>query len=608
MSFGVADEHLIDLDRVGNRVVRRRSLRLLGDLLRPVRWRVALLAVLVVLAQGARALGPVIVASAINDALPALQSGDPVAVLLHGAAYLTVGVAGGLLGWYSVRLTAWVSQYALLDLRRRVFLHVQRLSLEFHERYTSGRAIARQTSDLDAIRELLDGGVTQVLSSFVYMAFIAILLTALDPWSGAILLVAAVPAILLTRWFHRASRRQYRATRVASANLIVQFVETMTGIRAVQAFRRERDFTRQHTDLSEEYRRADARSLGLNGIYDPGLVLIGNLTTAVVLGIDGFRVISGGLAVGTLIAAILYTKRFFTPLEQMARFYNSLQAAIASLEKISGLLEERPGIANHAHPVRLTRARGAVSLRRVTFGYGGGAPQLSAFDLDIPPGQTVALIGATGAGKSTIAKLVARFYDVDSGAVVIDGTDVREIDLGDLRRSVVVVTQEAYLFSGTVADNIALGRPDASREEIVATARAIGAHEFIEALPEGYDTEVNKRGGRLSAGQRQLISFARAHIADPRVLILDEATSSLDIPSEAIVHEALKSLLTGRTAIIIAHRLSTIEIADRVVVLRGGRIVDDDTPEALESEAGEYSQLRAEWLAATDYARPTQRN
>ncbi|QAY72655.1 ABC transporter ATP-binding protein [Agromyces protaetiae] len=596
---GVAFEDDILLERERARFVRRRSLRLLGSLLRPMRWRFALMLLLVTTAQGARALGPLLVASALDAGLPTLLGGDPTRVLVDGGLYLTAAVAGGVLTLWFIRLNARISQAVLFDLRKRVFLHTQRLSLEFHETYTSGRIIARQTSDLDAVREVLDSGVNQLLSGFLYMAFIAALLFVLDPWSGLMLLVTAVPVWFLTRWFQQKSQLHYRSTRVASANLIVQFVETMAGHRAVQAFHREKRNAAEHARLAEEYRIADQRAVGLIGVYNPGLVLIGNLAVAGILAVDGYRVFAGALPLGALVAAVLYAKRFFTPVQDMAQFYNSMQSSVAALEKISGLLEEQPTIRPPRQPVALPRAAGRIEFDGVRFAYTPGRDILPRLDVDIAAGQTVALVGSTGAGKSTLAKLVARFYDASEGEVRLDGVDVRDLAFADLRRAVVMVTQEAFLFSGSIADNIAIGRPGATLDEIRAAARAVGADRFIELLPEGYDTDVNKRGGRLSAGQRQLVSFARAFLADPAVLILDEATSSLDLPSEALVQRGLAKLLRGRTAIIIAHRLSTVEIADRVLVLGGGRVLEDGTPAELVASGGEFAALHAEWEAST---------
>ncbi|MEQ1735535.1 MAG: ABC transporter ATP-binding protein, partial [Rhodoglobus sp.] len=437
--------------------------------------------------------------------------------------------------------------------------------------------------------------INQLVQGLLFMVFVAIALFSLDGVSGLLLLVALVPLGILTRWFQVESQRHFRQTRTASAKLIVQFVETMTGIRAVKAFRKEKRNEVEFGGLVENYRHANARVIQLFGIYDPGLVLIGNLTLAALLLVDGLRVASGELPVGVLLAALLYARQFFAPAQEMAMFYNSYQSAAAALEKISGVLEERPTVADPEGPVDLLQAQGRVTFDHVEFEYQAGRPVLDHIELDIPAGQTIALVGSTGAGKSTLAKLISRFYDPTEGSVQLDGVDLRRLHPKDLRRAIVMVTQEAYLFSGTVADNIALGKPDATREEIIRAAKSVGANEFIEALPNGYDSDVNKRGGRVSAGQRQLLSFARAFIADPVVLILDEATASLDIPSERLVQEGLQTLLADRTAVIIAHRLSTVAIADRVLVMEHGKIVEDGTPAELIAGTGRFAQLHAAW-------------
>ena len=591
---GVADEENSYLDRTRSKAVRRRSLRLLGSLLRPVRPLFVVTVVLVVLAQAAKVAGPALIAWAVDRGLPAAIDGDWGPAIGFGVAYvLSAMVAGGGTAGY-IRFAAHVSQAILLDLRQRVFRQTQRLSLEFHESYTSGRIISRQTADLEALRELLDNGITSLASGLLFMTFTGISLFLMDWQAGLVLLVAVLPVWLVTRWFQKRSQVLYRISRVASARLIVNFVETMTGMRAVQAFRREQANDEVYGGLTEDYRQNNARTMGLNGIYDPALQLIGNITVAVALAIGSFRVLDGGIEVGTLLATLLYTKRFFQPVQQMGMFYNSFQSASAALEKISGLLEEVPSVRAAEHPVPLPKASGHLRFDGVRFGY-GEATVLPDLDLDIPSGQIIALVGQTGAGKSTVAKLVARFYDVNSGRITLDGVDLREVAPRDLRRAVVMVTQEAYLFSGTVRDNIALARPDASDAEIEAAARAVGAHDFITALPEGYDTDVNKRGGRVSAGQRQLISFARAFLADPAVLILDEATSSLDIPGERLVQRGLQTLLADRTALIIAHRLSTVSIADRVLVMSEGVVVEDGSPEELIGSAGRFAALHQAW-------------
>ena len=592
---GVAGEERHDFTKDESQQIRARSLRLLGSLLRPVRARLWLTMAIVVVSTAAQVAGPALIAYGIDTGLPALTQGDWMPVGLAGLAYLFTGIVGAfLIAWY-IRLSARISQAVLLDLRTRIFLHTQKLSLEFHESYTSGRIISRQTSDLDAIRELLDEGINQLVRGVLYMAFTGIALVVLDPVSGLVLVGALVPLVILTRWFQQRSQALFRRSRVASAKLIVQFVETMTGIRAVQAFRTERRNQKEFGRLVEDYRDVNARVIQLFGIYDPGLILIGNATVAVVLLVGGFRVIDGSLAIGVLLATLLYTRRFFDPMEDMAMFYNGYQSAASALEKISGVLEEQPSVPDPARPVDLWKADGTVRFERVEFAYTPERVILPRFDLTIPAGQTVALVGSTGAGKSTLAKLIARFYDPSDGVVELDGVDLRQLHPKDLRRAIVMVTQEAYLFSGSVADNIALGKPDATFDEIVAAARAVGAHEFIEGLPNGYDTDVNKRGGRVSAGQRQLISFARAFLADPAVLILDEATSSLDIPSERAVQEGLQSLLADRTAVIIAHRLSTVAIADRVLVMEHGRIVEDGSPAELIGGTGRFAAMHAAW-------------
>lgn len=593
---GVAGEERDDFTKAESRQIRARSLRLLGSLVRPVRGRVIATMGVIVVSTALQVAGPALIALGLNEGLPALiDQNDWMPIALIVGAYLLTGVVGAsLIALFQV-MSARLSQAILLDLRKRVFLHTQRLSLQFHESYTSGRIIARQTSDLDSIRELLDSGLTQLVSGALYMGFTAAALVLLDPTSGLVLAAALIPLVALTRWFQVRSQRLFRQTRVASARLIVQFVETMTGIRAVKAFRKESRNEERFGDLVEDYRHANARVIQVFGIFDPGLVLIGNVTVAAVLLTGGFRVIDGALSVFTLLSVVLYTRRFFDPAEEMAMFYNSYQSAAAALEKISGVLEEKPSVPDPTTPIDLWTARGALHFDRVRFAYTPEKVVLPELELSIPAGQTIALVGTTGAGKSTLAKLIARFYDPTEGAVTLDGVDLRRLHPKDLRRAIVMVTQEAYLFSGTVADNIALGKPDATREEIIAAAQAVGAHDFIVSLPNGYDTDVNKRGGRVSAGQRQLISFARAFLADPVVLILDEATASLDIPSERLVQRGLQTLLADRTAVIIAHRLSTVAIADRVLVMEHGHIVEDGTPAELIAGTGRFAQLHAAW-------------
>lgn len=592
---GVAGEDRIEYSREESKRIRARSLRLLGEILRPSRARLLLSLALVVVSTVAQVAGPALIAWGIDTGIPLATAGDwSVALWASGLFFAAAFINGATIYWFVRGFTA-VGQNALLVLRTKLYRHTQRLSLEFHESYTSGRIIARQTSDLDSIREFLGESLNSVIAGGLFMIFTAVALVWIDGPSGLLLLVAVVPIALLTRWFQLRSQLVFRASRVASVQLIVKFVETMTGIRAVQAFRAEARNEQVFGELNKRYVGLNDRSMVLFAIFTPTLNAVASVTLAVVLLVGGFRVIDGALAVGVLLAVLIYVRQFFQPLEEVAAFYNGYQSAAAALEKISGVLAEDPTVPEPVAPQPLGQATGQVSFEQVSFEYLSGRPILPEFTLDVPAGQTIALVGATGAGKTTLAKLLARFYDPTAGRVTLDGVSLRELSGTDLRRAVVMVTQDAYLFSGSVAENIALGKPGAGQDEIERAARAVGAHEFISALPDGYDTDVNKRGGRVSAGQRQLISFARAFIADPAVLILDEATSSLDIPSERLVQHALQTLLADRTALIIAHRLSTVAIADRVLVMEAGQIVEDGSPAELIAGTGRFAKLHAAW-------------
>jgi ABC-type multidrug transport system fused ATPase/permease subunit len=456
--------------------------------------------------------------------------------------------------------------------------------------------ISRLTSDVDSISELADGGLEDLLLAGLSVISVAGMLLWLDLELALVTLLSFPFLLWLSAWFRRNSAVAYRRTRETIALVIVHFVESLGGIAAVQAFRREGRNQDIFDAVNDDYRLANRRAFRLISTFAPGVNLIGNVTVAVVLTYGGWRVMHGQTELGVLAAFLLYLRWFFEPMQELSMFYNSLQSATAALEKLSGVLDEEPDVAEPTSPVQLAQpVRGELALQAVSFHYREGRPVLPQLDLLIPAGQTVALVGATGAGKSTIAKLVTRFYDPSDGNVLLDGVDLRDLAEAVLRRAVVMVTQENFLFSGTVADNIEFGRPGASRADVEAAAQAIGADGFIRALPDGYDTEVRKRGGRLSAGQRQLVAFARAFLADPAVLILDEATSSLDLPSERAVQRALRTILADRTAIVIAHRLSTVEIADRVLVLDDGRVVEDGPPSSLVAAEGEYARLHQQW-------------
>jgi ATP-binding cassette, subfamily B, bacterial len=591
---GVATEDVDELPASASSFLNGRSRRLLGDLLRPHRRALWALLAVILLQNLAWLAGPFLIGVGIDSAVPALRAGDGrplvwTTVAMVGAALVNTG-----LRYVFLVGSGRVGQAVLLALRRRIFRHVQHLPLSFHERYTSGKTISRLTSDVEALAELLDEGLDGLLNALFSIATIGVVLLVLDLPLGLVALLGFPALYLVSRWFQRQSTIAYRRTRQTVAALIVQFTETFGGIRAVQAFRREPRNDELHARLNEDNRTANHRAFWLIAVFIPTVTIIGNLVTVAVLGVGALRVLDGGLAVGVLVSFLLYLRRFFDPLQDVAMFYNSYQSASAALEKLSGVLEERSTVPEAADPLPLPQPVGEVVFDRVRFSY-GATTVLPDLQLTVPAGQTVALVGATGAGKSTLARLAARFYDPIEGQVRLDGVPLHRLADADLRRSAVMVTQEGFLFSGTVADNIAFGLPGASRDEVEAAARAIGAHGFITALPDGYDTDVRKRGGRLSAGQRQLVSFARAFLADPAVFILDEATSSLDVPSERLVQRALQTLLADRTALIIAHRLSTVEIADRVLVMDDGRIVEDGSPEELVAGSGRFADLHRAW-------------
>ncbi|MCC5575541.1 ABC transporter ATP-binding protein [Microtetraspora sp. AC03309] len=557
----------------------------------------ALLFAIIVLSSGAGLAIPYLVAAGIDDGIPPMLRDDGSGTLLViVAAIVTAALIQALTRQAFLRLSGRIGQDILLELRRRVFDHFQKLSLSFHEKYTSGRVISRLTSDIEAIAELLASGLDGLVTAVLTLVGTAVMLLVLDAHLAVVALLPLPLLLLFTRWFRRESGLTYRRTREAVALVIVHFVESMTGIRAVQAFRREPRNQEIFERLNDDYRDANMRAARIVAIFMPGIKLIGNVTVAAVLLYGGWLALHDAVTVGVLAAFLLYLRQFYEPMQEISQFYNTLQSAGAALEKLSGVLEEEPAVAEPRRPAALPYARGSVRFDGVEFSYTGGTPVIPALDLEIPAGQTVAVVGTTGAGKTTLAKLISRFYDPVAGRVLLDGVDLRDLDEAVLRRSVVMVTQENFLFTGTVADNIRFGRPEAGDEDVVAAARAIGAHDFIAALPDGYDTEVGKRGGRMSAGQRQLVAFARAFLADPAVLILDEATSSLDVPSERLVQRALRTILADRTAVIIAHRLSTVEIADRVLVMESGRVVEDGSPERLIGGSGRFARLHRAWV------------
>ncbi|MEV4556525.1 ABC transporter ATP-binding protein [Kitasatospora sp. NPDC049285] len=571
---------------------------LLGSLLAPHRRRIAVAVLALLVQQAALQAGPLLVAFAIDRGIPALRDHDAGPLIAVTASYLGCALLATLLQRAFIRLAARINQDILLELRGRIFRHAQRLSLDFHERYTSGRIISRATSDVDTLRELLAEGLQELLMVCLSVGYITVVLVLMDWRLGLAALASFLPMYLIIRSFRRRSQQVYRRSRTAVASLIVRFTETMNGIRPVQAFRREAANDRAFGAVNKQSATATADGLLEMARYVFLSRMTANVWITGVVVLGAFLVTDGSLELGVLTAFVLYLRRLYDPIDQLAMFLNSYQSAAAALEKMAGLLAHEPSVPEPAEPAVLPAADGKgreVAFRGTDFAYANGKQVLPSFDLVLPAGQTTAVVGATGAGKSTLAKLLARFYDPTAGAVTLDGVDLRALSTPDLRANVVMVTQESFLFSGTVAENIAVGKPDATRAEIEAAARAIGAHEFITALPDGYDTDVRKRGGRISAGQRQLVAFARALLADPAVLILDEATSSLDVPGEQAVQRAMRTVLEGRTAVIIAHRLSTVEIADRVLVMDQGRIVEDGTPATLIAGEGRFATLHQTW-------------
>jgi len=598
---GVAAEKADEVTAGLAALLRERSRRLLGDLLRPHCRAVITTVSLIVVESLAALAGPWLVGLAIDNGLPPLLAAHDAAPLLVIATAFAFAVAvQAVTTRMFVTMTGRVGQKVVLELRNRLFAHCQELDVAFHESYTSGRVISRQTSDIDSISDLFEEGLDSLIAAILTLLLVGTGMLLLNWQLGLVVLAGFIPLTWLTAWFRRESARAYRRTREAIALVIVQFVETFGGIRAVQAFRREPRNSAIFSELGQDYAASSRDASRLYAVYGPSISLVGNIITGVVLGYGGLLVIDHDIKVGVLATFLLYLQRFFDPLQDVSQFYNTFQSAASGLEKISGVLEQEPSVPEPASPGALPGSRQSgrrVRFESVTFGY-RDAVVLPDLDLDVPAGQTVALVGETGAGKTTIARLLGRFYDPRSGRITLDGTDLRQLPDPVLRSEIIVITQENFLFDGSVADNIRLGRPDASAADIEAAARMIGAHDFIGALPEGYDTPVGKRGGRLSAGQRQLISFARAFLAAPAVLVLDEATSLLDIPSERLVQAALRTVLADRTAVIIAHRLSTVAIADRVLVLDHGRVTEDGPPGELMAGDGEYAALHSSWAAS----------
>jgi len=578
--------------------MRRRSRRLLGDLVRPERGRLIVGTIFTVLHSLAGLSIPLLVGLGIDKGItPALQPGGSLRALYPIiGVFLVVQVieAATLRGFLSY--IGLVGERVLLELRTRVYDHFQKLSVAFYEKFTTGRMMSRLGNDMDAIAELFLTGIIDLPWAILQLLGITVILLVLDPPLAAVTLAIFPLVFLLSRWFRNKTEVIYRNVRQAVALVYIQFNETLGGIRAVHAFRREPRNQEIFEDIDARYRDANMDGIRAQAVYGPGTGLLGELAMFAVLLYGGLRVSGGQLRLGVLVSFLLYTRNFFHPIQELSQVYNIFQAAASALEKLSGLLDEKPSVPEPSEERAVTRPAwgGRIDFSDLTFGY-RDRNILEHVTLEIPAAQTVALVGPTGAGKTTIARLVARFYDPNSGRVTIDGVDLRDLPSSELRKAIIMVTQENFLFNGTVADNIAFGRPTATREEIERAARVVGAHTFIGAMPEGFDTDIRKRGGRLSAGQRQLVALARAFLADPAVIIFDEATSSIDMPSERLVQRALEVVLRDRTAFIIAHRLATVAIADRVLVIDDGRVVEDGSPIELLHAGGRWARLHEAW-------------
>jgi ATP-binding cassette, subfamily B, bacterial len=572
----------------------RRRFSTLGQLIAPYKLRAAF-SVVSLLAATATALAPPFLAKYALD--------DAIRTDGQGRLYLVVGVflAAGLANWgmtyAQTYLTGWVGERMLADLRSYLFRHLQRLSLGFFERTRAGVIISRLTNDVEALDQLVTDGVSTLVQSTLTLGGTAILLFVLD-WRLALATLAVIPVMsVATALFRRYSTRAYRAVRERLGLVTATLAEDIAGMRVVQAFTREQANIANFREVSDRYRRSNQQTVVLNGLYFPFVDLLATISLAVVLGYGGHLYFQGAVTIGTLFAFMLYVQNFFDPVQQLSQLYGTFLSATAALDKITDVLDEEPEIRDRPGAAELPPVHGHVRFEAVRFAYGRGDEVLHGIDLDVAPGTTVALVGHTGAGKSTIAKLLARFYDPTQGRITIDGVDLRDVTQESLRRQLGVVPQEGFLFAGTVRENIAFGRPEATEEQIVAAAQAVGAHDFVVRLENGYETELGERGLRLSLGQRQLVAFARALLADPRILVLDEATSSVDIGTERRIERALRRLLTGRTAFIIAHRLSTIRDADLIVVLEHGQIVEQGSHDELLARRGLYTSLYGDWAA-----------
>ena len=581
-------------DLEGGRRSGRRARAWLWPLVRPHRRLVALASAAVLVQTGAGLAMPYLVKVAIDQGV---VPHDLEVINRVALAYLVLAAVQFVASRSEIEAVARAGQRVLFTVRTRLFRHLQTLSLDFYERERTGRLVARMTADIDAMSDLVTDGLVTLVTGLITVVGVAVILIFMD-WQLALATLVVAPLIALAaRIWRRWSADAYRQVRETHSVVNVQLQESLSGVRAIQAFRRERATAGRLAEANQDERVAHWRTIALSSFFFPGIEFLGTAATVVVLGVGGQRVLTGDLDIGVLAAFLLYLRSLFDPVQQLSELYDSFQSATAGAERVGAVLAEQPSVREAPDPVPLPHPRGEVRLEGVSFAYDQGPEVLHDVDLQLGAGTTLALIGPTGAGKSTVAKLIARFYDPGEGRVTLDGVDLRQIRLTDLRRAMGYVPQEGFLFSGTVLDNIRFGRPDATRAQVEAAARAVGADQIIAGLPDGYDTQVGERGALLAAGERQLVAFARAWIADPALLILDEATSNLDAASESRITDALQRLRSGRTTIIIAHRLSTIAQADQIAVVSDGRIVESGTPDDLRARGGRFAELFSRWLA-----------